>query len=657
MSNRHTLLKGSSVLLIALATGCATTLPGTNTNIASGPSLNGSGLIANNAGGLISNNAGGLISNNAGGLISNNAGGLISNNAGGLISNNAGGLISNNAGGLTGTASGPAAGLISNNAGGLISNNAGGLISNNAGGLISNNAGGLISNNAGGYRVVLDAESSPTQPIAGARCAVFNERGEQVSYSWTTTDANGHYSFSRLKPSGPVLFVKIVYEAEGQEVTLMATTPAPRKAGNVTADVSPATTLVAKKVEEMVRLRAVNVASVQQSTVNQMVQTLAPALTPKGIVAAAILPDDSVAKTFDAMLTAAPAVSKALNTVVSSAGLTTLVETTPAQIQPNVPAVITPPANNGGGNTSTDNTNPDNGGGNNPTPTPTPTQTTGDGTTPTGPSATVFNLASSVTSGSALAANGSALYAPNGTSTDLANVASLTSAASFAADSATPAGARAVAFDGGVEYALVGSSIVGGGNTVTDPSLANATSFVVVNGAAYATDATDNCLLKADLAGGTVSTFAGTANRNGGAADGTGAAASFKGPRGITYANGNLYVADTNNSEIRQVTLAGGAVTTLAGDYTITPGLADGKGSKAHFDVPRGIAADAAGNLYVADTGNQAIRKLDAAGNVSTFTLSSSVTLPASIAAGTVNGASVLFVGTLGNSVDVLSGF
>ena len=103
-----------------------------------------------------------------------------------------------------------------------------------------------------------------------------------------------------------------------------------------------------------------------------------------------------------------------------------------------------------------------------------------------------------------------------------------------------------------------------------------------------------------------------------GTADGTGKAASFKMPFSIALdSTGNIFVADTGNHTIRKVS-ASGVVTTLAGIGGLT-GSADGAGSDARFNEPSGVAVDGVGNVFVADRYNHAIRKITSAGLVSTL--------------------------------------
>ena len=114
--------------------------------------------------------------------------------------------------------------------------------------------------------------------------------------------------------------------------------------------------------------------------------------------------------------------------------------------------------------------------------------------------------------------------------------------------------------------------------------------------------------------GAVVSTLAGTAGTPGS----TDVPARFAGPSGVAVdAAGTVYVADTNNQTIRKITVAG-VVSTLAGTAG-TSGSADGTGAAARFAGPFGVAVDAAGTVYVADTNNQTIRKITVAGVVSTL--------------------------------------
>ena len=103
-----------------------------------------------------------------------------------------------------------------------------------------------------------------------------------------------------------------------------------------------------------------------------------------------------------------------------------------------------------------------------------------------------------------------------------------------------------------------------------------------------------------------VTTLAGTGSS--GSANGTGTSASFYAPSGITTDGTNLYVADYGNHLIRKIVISTGAVTTLAG--TGSSGSSNGTGTSASFNAPRGITTDGT-NLYVKDTNNQLIRKIE----------------------------------------------
>jgi len=114
-----------------------------------------------------------------------------------------------------------------------------------------------------------------------------------------------------------------------------------------------------------------------------------------------------------------------------------------------------------------------------------------------------------------------------------------------------------------------------------------------------------------------VTTLAG-ANGVRGNTDGTGSAALFNQPANVALdAAGNIYVADAFNDLIRKITPSG-VVTTLAGLDGVS-GFTDGTGINALFNQPFGIAVDSAGNVFVADTGNSIIRKITPAGVVVTI--------------------------------------
>jgi sugar lactone lactonase YvrE len=155
---------------------------------------------------------------------------------------------------------------------------------------------------------------------------------------------------------------------------------------------------------------------------------------------------------------------------------------------------------------------------------------------------------------------------------------------------------------------------------------------------------------------GAVGTFAGTGTN--GFADGPAASAKFNLPTGVAVDGSDIvYVADTGNHRIRKIDSSTGLVSTVAGDGTA--GFADGAGTSAKFNAPRGVAVDGSGNLYVADTGNYRIRKIDSSGVVSTlagigtsgFADGSGTTAQFDFSVGVaVDGSGNVYVGDTGNS-------
>jgi len=121
----------------------------------------------------------------------------------------------------------------------------------------------------------------------------------------------------------------------------------------------------------------------------------------------------------------------------------------------------------------------------------------------------------------------------------------------------------------------------------------------------YVAEYSNHMIRKIVISTGVVTTVAGTTTS--GSANGTGTAASFYAPVGITNDGTNLYVADEKNHMIRKIIIETGVVTTVAG--STVSGSTNGTGTAASFYMPNGITTDGT-NLYVAEYGNHMIRKI-----------------------------------------------
>jgi sugar lactone lactonase YvrE len=193
----------------------------------------------------------------------------------------------------------------------------------------------------------------------------------------------------------------------------------------------------------------------------------------------------------------------------------------------------------------------------------------------------------------------------------------------YVADSAQmdphPVRVRAITPEGMVTT-LAGSSQAGykDGLGVDAQFKSPASLTVDAEGNIYVAD-TNNHRIRLISPGGKVTTLAGplTSGYAAGYANGPAADAQFEGPRSVAVdAGGTVYVADAGNHSIRAIS-PDGQVTTLAGAEE--PGYVDGQGLEARFNFLSGIAVDAKGNLYVADTANHSIRKITPEGEVTTL--------------------------------------
>jgi sugar lactone lactonase YvrE len=176
---------------------------------------------------------------------------------------------------------------------------------------------------------------------------------------------------------------------------------------------------------------------------------------------------------------------------------------------------------------------------------------------------------------------------------------------------------RKVAPDGTTTTLAGLAGVIGNANGIGAAAQFNGPGGTAVDSAGnvYVADLANHSIRKITPAG-VVSLFAGSGFR--GAGDGRGSKASFYYPADVAVDGaGNVYVADGGNDTIRKITPAGD-VTTLAGSAG-TEGLKDGAGKVALFRTPQGVAVDGNGNVYVADARNDAIRKIAPDGQVTTI--------------------------------------
>ncbi|HUK19828.1 MAG TPA: IPT/TIG domain-containing protein, partial [Bryobacteraceae bacterium] len=136
------------------------------------------------------------------------------------------------------------------------------------------------------------------------------------------------------------------------------------------------------------------------------------------------------------------------------------------------------------------------------------------------------------------------------------------------------------------------------------------------SGNLYIADAANNRIRK--VSGGKISTYAGNGTAQYSGDGGAATSASLADPYGLAFdQQGNLYISDLNNQVIRQVT-PGGTISTFAGINLYGSGGDGGPATSAYLNRPIGLAVDTAGDLYIADSNNYCIRKITTDGIIHT---------------------------------------
>jgi uncharacterized protein (TIGR03437 family) len=134
----------------------------------------------------------------------------------------------------------------------------------------------------------------------------------------------------------------------------------------------------------------------------------------------------------------------------------------------------------------------------------------------------------------------------------------------------------------------------------------------------YIADTGNEAIRKLNLSSGIISTFAGQGGAGFGGDGGPAARAQFSNPSGLAFDSaGNLYIADTTNNRIRMIA-TNGIISTAAGSSSNGYAGDGGAAAKARLNSPKGVAVDAAGNLFIADTFNNRIRVVAPYGTIYT---------------------------------------
>ena len=160
---------------------------------------------------------------------------------------------------------------------------------------------------------------------------------------------------------------------------------------------------------------------------------------------------------------------------------------------------------------------------------------------------------------------------------------------------------------------------IGDGGAATSAGLSQTFGVAVDSaGNIYIADIDNQRIRKVDTAG-KISTVAGNGTYGYSGDGGAATSAELHSPYGVAVDSaGNIYIADSGNSRIRKVDASTGKISTVAGDGTLGYSGDGGAATSAELYLPQGMTVDSAGNIYIADYYNNRIRKVDTSGNIST---------------------------------------
>jgi large repetitive protein len=173
-----------------------------------------------------------------------------------------------------------------------------------------------------------------------------------------------------------------------------------------------------------------------------------------------------------------------------------------------------------------------------------------------------------------------------------------------------------------------GSAEYSGDNGPASKATLNTPTSVTLDGAGnvYIADTGNNAIRKVTAATGIITTIAGNGTPGFGGDNGPARSAVLDSPMGVTVdAGGNIYIADTANQRIRKITLSTGKIDTVAGDGFLsgdgTGGYSgdNGPATSAELNQPYAVAVDSAGDMYIPDSGNNRIRKVSTSGTITTY--------------------------------------